>query len=63
MPEVMIKGPAGRIEGRYYAAEKHGAPIALVLHPNPSDGGTMNHKLPYLMYRIFAGLGFFCSSI
>lgn len=58
MPEVMLRGPAGRIEGRYYPSKERGAPIALVLHPNPEHGGNMNHKVTYLLYRAFTELGF-----
>ncbi|RZK77184.1 MAG: alpha/beta hydrolase, partial [Methylobacterium sp.] len=32
MPEVIFTGPAGRLEGRYQAPKKRGAPIAIVLH-------------------------------
>ena len=45
MPEVMINGPEGRLEARYHHAEDPNAPIALVLHPHPQHGGTMNNKL------------------
>ncbi|WP_031933891.1 alpha/beta hydrolase [Candidatus Hepatobacter penaei] len=57
MPEVMLRGPAGRIEGRYHAGKK-GGPLALVLHPNPEHGGDMNHNVAYLLYRVFVDLGF-----
>ena len=53
-----MRGPAGRIEGRYYASKERGSPTALVLHPNPEHGGDMNHKVAYLLYRAFADLGF-----
>ena len=53
MPEVMINGPEGRLEARYHHAEGPNAPIALVLHPHPQHGGTMNHKLVYTVYNIF----------
>ena len=39
MPEVIFTGPAGRLEGRYQAPKKRGAPIAIVLHPHPQFGG------------------------
>lgn len=58
MPEVMLKGPSGRIEGRYYPAKEKKSPVALVLHPSPERGGNMNHKITYLLYRAFADLGF-----
>jgi hypothetical protein len=58
MPEVMINGPEGRLEGRYHHAEDPAAPIALVLHPHPEHGGTMNNKLVYNVFHIFRARGF-----
>jgi alpha/beta superfamily hydrolase len=58
MPEVIINGPEGRIEGRYQHGKAPNAPIALLLHPHPQHGGTMNNKIVYAMFREFAGRGF-----
>ncbi|MHA1566862.1 MAG: alpha/beta hydrolase [Alphaproteobacteria bacterium] len=58
MPEVNISGPDGRLEGRYHHASEPNAPIALFLHPHPQHGGTMNNKLVYALYHIFAKRGF-----
>ncbi len=58
MPEIMITGPAGRIEGRYKHSKTPGAPVALILHPNPVQGGTMNNKIAYSMFQTFADRGF-----
>lgn len=58
MSELFFTGPAGRIEARYFAAPVPGAPIALILHPNPQLGGTMNNKVVYTLYQAFAKLGF-----
>ena len=58
MPEVIFNGPEGRIEGRYYHSKKHGAPVALILHPHPQHGGTMNNKVVYAMYENFISRGF-----
>lgn len=57
MPEVMLSGPEGRIEARYHPGKK-GGPIALILHPNPAQGGTMHNKVAYELYRTFAQMGF-----
>jgi uncharacterized protein len=51
MPEVFFNGPAGRIEGRYTQSPDPKAPIALVLHPHPLHGGTMNNKVVYTLYK------------
>lgn len=60
MPEVIINGPEGRIEGRYQHAKADDAPVALFLHPHPQHGGTMNNKVVYTMYHAFAERGFSC---
>ena len=58
MPEVMFAGPEGRLEGRYHHAKERGAPLALLLHPHPLHGGTMNNRITYSMYQVFQRLGF-----
>ncbi len=58
MPEVIINGPEGRIEGRYLHSQEPNAPIALMLHPHPQHGGTMNNKVVYAMYQTFVARGF-----
>ncbi|MDF2095989.1 alpha/beta hydrolase [Aquibaculum arenosum] len=58
MPEVMFNGPAGRLEGRYHHAADSTAPIALVLHPHPQHGGTMNNKIVYSLFHAFVRQGF-----
>ena len=54
MTEVLFNGHAGRLEGRYHQSDKPGAPIALILHPHPQYGGTMNNKVVYTVFRIWA---------
>ena len=58
MPEVIFTGPAGRIEGRYHSAPQKNAPIAIILHPHPQFGGTMNHQIIYQLYYSFVHRGF-----
>ena len=58
MPEVTINGPAGRIEARYHHEARANAPIALILHPHPQFGGTMNNQVVYNLYYAFAERGF-----
>ena len=58
MPEVTINGPAGRLEGRYTHNKAPGAPIALVLHPHPLHGGTMNNRVVYTLFQSFVAAGF-----
>ena len=58
MPEVIFNGPEGRLEGRYHHSNQPGAPVAVVLHPHPLYGGTMNNKIVYKMFQVFAQNGF-----
>lgn len=51
MPKIFFNGPAGRIEGRYTQSNNEKAPLALVLHPHPLHGGTMNNKVVYSLYK------------
>lgn len=53
MPEITFNGPDGRIEGRYYQSSEKRAPAALILHPHPLYGGTMNNKVVYSLYQAF----------
>lgn len=58
MPEIIINGSEGRIEGRYHQNENKQAPVVLVLHPHPLYGGTMNNKIVYRLYHTFVQNGF-----
>ncbi|MDP3371913.1 MAG: alpha/beta hydrolase [Candidatus Paracaedibacteraceae bacterium] len=58
MPDVIFNGPAGRIEGRFHPGQSKTAPIALLLHPDPKEGGSMNNKIVYALYRSFVERGF-----
>ena len=58
MADVFFTGPAGRIEGVYQQGTKPDAPVALILHPNPQLGGTMNNKVVYTLFQAFVKLGF-----
>jgi alpha/beta superfamily hydrolase len=58
MPEIIFNGPEGRIEGRFHLSANKTAPAALVLHPHPLHGGTMNNKVVYNIYHAFVRQGF-----
>lgn len=58
MPEIIFNGPSGRLEGRYYHSKTPNAPLALILHPSPERGGTMNNKITYMMYQAMVARGF-----
>ncbi len=59
MPELIFPGPEGRLEGRYHPQPgKPDAPIAIVLHPHPQYGGTMNNRVVYNLHYAFHRMGF-----
>ncbi len=58
MPDVIFNGPEGRLEGRYQHNREPNAPIALMLHPHPEHGGSMNNRVVYTLYHGFARRGF-----
>ncbi|MDC9701035.1 MAG: alpha/beta hydrolase [Alphaproteobacteria bacterium] len=58
MPEVIFNGPAGRLEGRYHPGQGDNVPIAIILHPHPQFGGTMNNQIVYDLFYTFAKRNF-----
>ena len=51
--EIFIPGPAGRLEAKYYKSTKATSPRALILHPHPQYGGTMNNKIVVELFQTF----------
>ena len=58
MPEVVLTGAAGRIEGRYSQGKSETAPVALILHPHPKAGGQMNNPVTVQLFHLFMKRGF-----
>jgi hypothetical protein len=58
MPELIINGPVGRLEARYHHEPDPRSPIALILHPHPQFGGTMNNPVIHQLYYMFHDRGF-----
>src|SRR5215204_392454 len=58
MPEVVLTGAAGRIEGRYSQGKSETAPVALILHPHPKAGGQMNNPVAVQLFHLFMKRGF-----
>ena len=58
MPEGIFAGPEGRLEGRYQRGRGENPPVALVLHPHPLFGGSMNNRAVYELYNMFLRRGF-----
>jgi len=58
MPEFTFNGPDGRLQGHYHPGRGDNAPIALLLHPHPQHGGTMNNRVVFEIFQVFARRGF-----
>lgn len=58
MTNVFFNGPCGRLEGRFHKSENPRAPMVLILHPHPAQGGTMNNRVTYAMFQAFVNMGF-----
>ena len=58
MPEVIFPGPEGRLEGRFHPGPRPRAPVAMILHPHPHSGGTMNNAIVQALYKTFVRRGF-----
>src|SRR5258708_34525628 len=58
MPEVVLTGASGRIEGRYTQGKSETAPVALILHPHPKAGGQMNNPVTVQLFHLFMKRGF-----
>ena len=56
----LIAGPAGQIECAIDGPAEDAAPrgMALICHPNPSQGGTMDNKVVQTLARAFVQLGY-----
>jgi uncharacterized protein len=56
---LSIDGPAGALEALLDAPADGGIiAIAVVLHPHPQHGGTMQNKVTHTLARTLVGLGF-----
>ena len=56
--EILFTGPDGRLVGKYKKGQSLNPPVALLLHPHPLYGGTMNNPIVMELYNIFDALGF-----
>ena len=54
----VIAGPAGALEVATNEPEAKPRAIALVAHPHPLQGGTLDNKVAHTLARTFAGLGY-----
>lgn len=54
---LMIPGPAGPLQASWQPAEGAASPVAVVCHPHPLHGGTMNNKVVTTVARAFRDAG------
>jgi len=52
-----LEGPAGRIEGVTHLPDGELRAIAVVAHPLPTMGGTMENKVAMMLAKTFADMG------
>lgn len=57
-PRSLVPGPAGMIECAVDEPEGEPRGIALVAHPHPLYGGTLDNKVVHTLARTFAELGY-----
>jgi alpha/beta superfamily hydrolase len=55
---VFVPGPAGRIECAVDKPERPARGIALIAHPHPLFGGTLDNKVVQTLARAFVELGY-----
>jgi len=55
---MSIAGPAGALELALNLPEQAARGIALVAHPHPLQGGTMDNKVAQTLAKTFAGLAY-----
>jgi alpha/beta superfamily hydrolase len=58
MPEVFIQGGEGKLQAKYSPSEEEKPNIAIILHPNPKHGGTMDSKVNYAAFKVMKDNGF-----
>ena len=56
--EIIFTGPDGKLVGKYKKGQSLNPPVALILHPHPLYGGTMNNPVVMELFNIFDELGF-----
>ena len=56
--EIVFTGPDGKLVGKYKKGQSLNPPVALILHPHPLYGGTMNNPVVMELFNIFDELGF-----
>lgn len=56
--DITLDGSNGRIQASYHPSGDRTAPIAVVFHDMPSQGGSMNEPVAYTLFYTFLKKGF-----
>lgn len=56
-PSILIQGPAGPLEVLAVPSDQPDAPLAVICHPHPLFGGTMQNKVVTTLARTYAECG------
>lgn len=54
---LFLPGPAGRLEAMWWPSEPKSAIAAVICHPHPLQGGTMNNKVVTTLTRVWRDAG------
>lgn len=57
----MIPGHAGQIECALDLPSQNPRGLAIIAHPHPLYGGTMDNKVIHTLVRAFVGIGYVCA--
>ncbi|MBD5405426.1 alpha/beta hydrolase [bacterium] len=56
--DINLTGAAGRIQASYHKSNVAGAPMAVIFHDIPQNGGNMNEQVAYTLFYSFVQKGF-----
>jgi len=56
--KIIFAGPAGQLEGMLHLPDDEPRAVAVIAHPLPTMGGTMDNKVVTTLAKTFAELGF-----
>jgi len=59
-PEIFIAGPVGRLEAIVGCTRATPSAVAVICHPHPLHGGTMQNKVVHTLARTLTSLGVAC---
>jgi len=59
-PEIFIAGPVGRLEAIVGCPSAALSAVAVICHPHPLHGGTMQNKVVHTLARTLTSLGVAC---